>query len=388
MLGINGGRQYLLARGTRSDWPDGADTKPAPITAGFQNLFDAQFPSGRLLGKMDMEKRLLTIRLPGNARQVQTRFRYRTEGAHIMHVCVSGFDICGGTTFPMHIFTYRPGKAALDSREFVQQPNVMTGWDGRLLIAGYPDGVLSREKAAGTFEFDHIEKIAPNVMRPHALLVRRNGQVLMGGTPGYGRTGGGLLIWDSRSGAGEQLTHQQLIANHSIHSMTELSDGNILIGTTVRAGTGGASQASRAVLYLYNVESRQILWQEAVEGGVITDLHPAPNGQIYGIIDSIDLFVFDPAERKITSTKRFRHALDSRAVYAQGTRALIRAFSNQDRRENVYLLLENGVAVIDPQTHAPVRVATSPVLITAGGAHLDGRIYFGAGSRLYSWKVR
>ena len=42
---------------------------------------------------------------------------------------------------------------------------------------------------------------------------------------------------------------------------------------------------------------------------------------------------------------------------------------------------------VDPVTFQITMLATSPVPISTGGDYLDGRIYFGSGSHVYSYAV-
>ena len=53
----------------------------------------------------------------------------------------------------------------------------------------------------------------------------------------------------------------------------------------------------------------------------------------------------------------------------------------------IYVLLTQGIARVTPRTYQIERIATSPVPIGSGGDYLDGRIYFGAKSHLYSFKL-
>lgn len=48
---------------------------------------------------------------------------------------------------------------------------------------------------------------------------------------------------------------------------------------------------------------------------------------------------------------------------------------------------QSGIVFYDPQTFAIALLAQSPVRIGSGGDWLDGRIYFGSGSHMYSWAV-
>jgi hypothetical protein len=54
---------------------------------------------------------------------------------------------------------------------------------------------------------------------------------------------------------------------------------------------------------------------------------------------------------------------------------------------NVYVLFVRGIAQIDPESFAISMLAEAPVRIGPGGDILDGRIYFGSGSHVYSYQL-
>jgi hypothetical protein len=54
----------------------------------------------------------------------------------------------------------------------------------------------------------------------------------------------------------------------------------------------------------------------------------------------------------------------------------------------IYILFVKGIARLDPATFKIAMLAESPVPIGLGGDMLDGRIYFGSGSHMYSYKVK
>jgi len=54
---------------------------------------------------------------------------------------------------------------------------------------------------------------------------------------------------------------------------------------------------------------------------------------------------------------------------------------------DIYLLMVKGIARFDPKSYEVSMVAESPVAIGPGGDYLNGRIYFGNGSHLYSYEL-
>jgi hypothetical protein len=225
---------------------------------------------------------------------------------------------------------------------------------------------------------------APTINRPHALLAHPDGKTLvLAGTPGYGYTGGGLLLWDRQLHTQRLLEHTDILPQHSTMSLAALPVARLLGGTTTSPGTGGEKKATEAELYIMDLGTKQVEWHAAVFPGAqgYTDLCPGRDGLVFGFADQKRFFVFDAAKRQVvyeqdTST-RF-----GRCTSQQGTRAFV-----TDDKGNVYILFVKGVARLDPKTFDIVWLAQSPVAIGGGGDYLDGHIYFTHGSHLYSYSL-
>ncbi|MCK5804224.1 MAG: hypothetical protein KAI66_15410 [Lentisphaeria bacterium] len=67
---------------------------------------------------------------------------------------------------------------------------------------------------------------------------------------------------------------------------------------------------------------------------------------------------------------------------SQGARVFV---TSPDGR--IFVLFAKGIAQLNPKTYEITMLAETPVTISPGGAWLDGRIYFGHKSHLYSWHV-
>lgn len=407
-----GEQQYLLSGGKIQQLPEGSQPAGSDVTTGAQNLFDQRFPSGRALLAFDMSAHRLRIRdVDGKERTLS--FTYKTQGAALTQVCATDDgQVCGGTRFPMHVFRYKAGSPRFESQQVPRQPNVIEPVDGHWYVGAYPDGTLLDVSGQTLARSEKLASANPAINRPHALVVQSHGPwVAMAGTPDYGRTGGGLLLWNRQDHQSLTLTHQALIPKQATQALIELPNGWLLGGTTLKAGTGGVDQeGDSAHLYLLDPETRQLLWKGVPVSGarIITDLIVRDDGLVYGLADSTTLFVFDPSSRRVINTHPFGAKVGA-AVFAQGTRALIRvpaqsapsphqpravadspqkgAAQAKPASETIYLLLTDGVARIDPLRHEPLRVATAPVEVSVGGAYVDGRIYFGSKSILYSWQV-
>ena len=382
----NGRQQFMLTNGKASGLGAGARVAESNLKGGAQNLVDREFPSGRRLVSVDMHDRTLVTR-DASGQQKTVKFNYTTQGAALTFVCATGDNkVCGGTRFPMHTFYYNAGDNKFDSKQLPRQPNVMAALGSRLYVAAYPDGKLFQENENGKNEFSEVLNAYPSINRPHAMLIMGGGsQIALAGTPEYGTTGGGMMFWNRSSGQKSRIDHWHLVPNHSVQAMVELSNGMLLGGTTVAPGTGGVTKATdSSELFLMDANTHEVRWRGAPVPGAktITDLMVGADGLVYGLADSVDLFVFNPNNRQVVSVNRFSKDLGP-SVYAQGTRAFVKGADG-----SIYVLLYNGIGKVDTKAHTVSRVVSSPVRITVGGAAANGRIYFGSNNHLYSWKAQ
>ena len=382
----NGRQQFMLTNGKASGLSAGAQVAESNLKGGAQNLVDREFPSGRRLVSVDMHDRTLVTR-DASGQQKTVKFNYTTQGAALTFVCATGDNkVCGGTRFPMHTFYYNAGDNKFDSKQLPRQPNVMAALGSRLYVAAYPDGKLFQESENGKNEFSEVLNAYPSINRPHAMLIMGGGsQIALAGTPEYGTTGGGVMFWNRSSGQKSRIDHWHLVPNHSVQAMVELSNGMLLGGTTVAPGTGGVTKATdSSELFLMDANTHEVRWRGAPVPGAktITDLMVGTDGLVYGLADSVDLFVFNPNNRQVVSVNRFSKDLGP-SVYAQGTRAFVKGADG-----SIYVLLYNGIGKVDTKAHTVSRVVSSPVRITVGGAAANGRIYFGSNNHLYSWKAQ
>jgi hypothetical protein len=313
--------------------------------------------------------------------------------------------ICGGTAFPMCFFQYDPRKDAWTNRAAYGQWNTVARQGKRFFVGGYTGGVLlewdpfqpwnpapaSLMPGAASSNPRLLTQCAPVINRPHRLLAHPDGRtIVMGGTPDYGYTGGGLLFWDRKTQKRLLLTDEQVLPNQSTMSLVALPDGKLLGGTTTAPGTGGEKKVSEAELYLIDMATKRLEWHQALFPGVqeYTDLCLGPDGLVYGFADRRRFFVFDAAQRKVI------HQQETEATFGptssqQGPRVFVLG-----PKGAVYVLFRKGIARIEPgpalRVGAPFRIsllAPPPVPITCGGDILDGRIYFANGSHVYSYKL-
>ena len=393
VYGEANGQWYELYEGqaTKIDEPN---VEKKPIIAGSQGLVHTSFPTGETLSSLNLTTRKMVVETAdGETRNLD--FDYTSSGAHLMGLAAaSNGTICGGTAFPMAFFQYDPATDEWTRRNAYGQWNTIAPTEDLFYVGGYGGGFLLEwdpnaewvptEKGNPDSNPRFLTQITPVVHRPHDLLAHPDGRhVILAGTPGYGYTGGGLLIWDRETETETVLTHEDLLEWQSTQSLVALPDGNILGGTTIAAGTGGEVKADKAELYILDLDTKKMIWHEEILPGVTSypDMILAPNGLVIGIANSTRFFAFDPESRKIVQDVDVAEEFGPTARQ-QGTRAFV-----QDDEGTIYVLFTKGIARLDPETFEIEMLAESPVPASVGGDYYDGRIYFCHGSHLYSWQI-
>ena len=371
-----------------------AKRRPRKYIASTQGLFHKRAPTGDQLLALDLVNRLVTVKgKDGETRELP--FDYESEGAHIMGVAAaSNGTICGGTAFPMRFAGYNPKTDSWERHDAHGQWNTVAGTDGSFFAGGYGGGFIlewdptrewvdtktGNEKSNPRF----LHQAKPDINRPHDLLAHPNGRdVILAGTPGYGLTGGGLLFWDRETKKATIRKHTSLIEWHSTKSLLPLPNGKILGGTTVAPGTGGATKATLAEMYILDLATKKIEWHQPLlkDAKDYNDLLAGPNGLVFGFADRARFFVFDPAKRAIVHEKDWADTL-GRTALSQGPRIFV-----QPPDGRIFLLFSKGIAQLDPMTYEITMQVETPLPIFCGGTWLDGRIYYAHGSHLHSWQV-
>ncbi|MCB9784424.1 MAG: hypothetical protein H6751_15785 [Candidatus Omnitrophica bacterium] len=386
---------YELYRGEskKITEPESID-QPKVITSS-QALFHREFPDGKILKACDLVDRKLVVEDPASGEVRELDFDYTSEGAHIMGIAVApDGTLCGGTAFPMRFFSYDPKTDEWVNRESYHQWNTVARAGDRFFVGGYGGGFLlewdpSKEwaptvKGKEDCNPRYLTECTPVIHRPHDLLPYPDGKtVVLAGTPGYGYTGGGLLFWNRETEQAEVVEHAELLPDQSTQSLAALPDRKILGGSTTSAGTGGEVKAKQAELYILDLDTKKIEWHEPLFPGVqgYTDLWVSSDGLAYGVADQKTFFVFDPIKRKVIHQQALSEEFGP-TTSQQGPRVFVASPEG-----DLYMLFRKGVGQVDLKDYGIKMLADSPVTIGPGGDYLDGKIYFGSGSHLYSYQV-
>ncbi len=366
-----------------------------PIITGHQGLFHSKFPDGKKIKDLDLLERTLVVEDPKSNTEKKVRFDYTSEGAFVLGVVAApDGTIAGGTTFPMQFFNYNPKTDKLINKPAYGQFNALARQGDRIYFGSYPTGSLlewnsskpwvnTREGSQTNPLFLASAVIATH--RPYRVLAHDDDKtVIMGGTPEYGYTGGGLLFWDREKKTKTLLMDSAVISNQSTLSMTSLPEGKFIGGTTTEPGTGGEKKAKEAELYIMDLASKKIEWHQVLFPGAQTycDLCVGPDGLVYGITDYKNFFVFDPIKHVIIYQKDVAAEFGRTTPSPQSPRIFIFG-----PKKEIYLLFIKGIVKLEPGSYKMTMIAESPVPINTGGDYLDGRIYFVSGSHLCSYKL-
>ncbi len=390
--------EYEFYKGEKQKKGKRNEKKQKFYIASTQALFHKVFPDGTQLADFNLAQRFLTVFNPKIHEKKKISFDYKSEGANIVSVATCpDKTICGGVWFPMYFFRYSPGNHDWMRHAAYGQFNTLGRNDTRLYVGGYPEGFLlewnPKREWTGTVKGKRdsnplcLATAEPIMNRPHKLLVHPGGRwIIVAGTPGYGYTGGGLLFWDTKTQTSEIMKDIDILPDQSTYSLVALPKNKLLGGSTVHPGTGGERKAKQAELYILDMDTRKIDWRGPVFPGAqtYTDLYRVKNGMVFGIVDCRRLFVFDPARRKVVYEDDLPAKYGSLSSGGQqGPRVFI---SGPDK--TVYVLMRKAIARLDQDTYQLKILAESPVIIESGGDYLEGRIYFGSGSHVYSYGIR
>lgn len=373
------------------------ERNPKLYNSGTQGLFKREFPNGDKIKELDLTSKKLVVVDSTGRNEKSVSFTYSTEGAWTLGaMALADGRIVGGTSFPMRLYTFDPALSKWTDHYINAQLNSMTQHGNTVFFGSYPGGYLlewntkvptisdSFNSARRDLNPRRVLVAEPSIHRPHRIITLHKGNtVVMAGTPAYGYTGGGLVFWNRKTNAQTSLSDTAVALDQSTMSLVALADGKILGGTTTEAGTGGQKKAAEAELYLIDPVKKKVSWRERLIKGaqVYSDLYVNKKGLVYGVADWTIFFVFNPKTKKMVYKKDLSAEFGT-TTSEQSPRNLIKG-----EKGKVYLLFVKGIAEIN-SNFSVKWVQKVPFDITAGGDYSKGRLYFIAGSRLFSYKIQ
>ena len=373
------------------------DRKPVNQITGSQSLFHRNFPDRSILKNLDLVNRILITENPKSKIRKEVSFDYTSDGAIVMGIGTApDGTIVGGTAFPMRFFNYDLKKDKWVNREALGQFNALINQNKKVYFGVYAGGHLIEwdpYKPWVTTKLDnpnsnpvHLTTVSPDIIRPYRIIAHPDGKtIIMGGTPQYGATGGGLLFYDNKAKSKVLLKDDEVVKDQTSMSLVPLPNGKLLGGTTTSPGTGGEKRAKEALLYIMDMTGKKIEWQEAIFPGVqeYSEMRMMPGSLVYGITDKRKFFVFDPAVKKVVYTR------DISAEFGPTTAEQSpRIFVDGPKGELFILFAQGAIVQVIPETYEMKLIATAPGPIKAGGDYAHGRIFFVSGSHLMSYKLK
>jgi outer membrane protein assembly factor BamB len=361
------------------------------------------FPDGaRIVGNVrgDVPNRRLKILDAGAEEPRELTLDYDSPGARI-HSMIEGPDgrIYGSTGIPLRIWRFDPETAEMRDGGLDNHMGHVNQWvrQGDLLYGGlYGSGSLVVYDPAQPHDDApmlestnplhlHGEGAATDLYgRPLAMLAHPDGRhVVMGGNPHRILTGSGMLIYDTQTSEEMVLDRTDLIPDQGVYSMAALPNGDLIVGTTTAAGTGGTDIATEAVIYRLDWQTKTITqrWTLDPPTTAITDLVVAGDGLVYGMAWRLRFFVLDPEGGDFVHEETMRRDYSNAAGH-QAPRSMAVGPDG-----GIYMLFRRAIVRVEPGTFEQREIVRSGVYVSAGIVISGGRIYFASGSRLYSYDL-
>ncbi len=371
-------------------------TPAAGAVTGSQFLVHRDFPkNGGKLKDLDLIERKLTVTEP-DGKERELPIDYASKGVYIMSMAaLPDGTVRGAAMHPMRYFIFDTGKQAFTGTgNAVYQWNALQTDGTHLFVGGYGNGALLDWDI--TKPFTGVEKkphpndnpynfgeATPEIHRPSYIVLMPDQRTLvMAGTPGYGRTGGGLVLADRERRSMRIIPQNRMMSPQSVNSLLPLSEKTLLCGGTVTPGTGGRTIAKEAELGIFDLEKEAFIWRGKPVAGVKSyySMLPLADGKVLIAADLDKLLVFDPAKRTLEKNIAIEPLEMGRMIWQQGPRML------QSDGKRILVLMERGVAEFLPESGTLRKLTDVPKRITSGGTVSGGRIYFACGPELWSYR--
>lgn len=358
-----------------------------------------QFADGSLYANVDVPNRRAMIYDPGAQEPRQINFEYRDAGKPIYSM-IEGPEgiIYGATGIPLRVFRFDPVTGKVNDWGLGTHGGHVNQWarQGDLLYGCiYGNGDLIEYDPSQPFDDSAMPRGKnPRHLhgggeaqrlygRPFALLAHPDGEhVLMSGNPYRANVGAGLLIYNVRTKQEQVLKPEDLIADQGIQAMVALPNGDVIVGTTTAAGTGGARVAEEALVYRLYWNDRRIAdtWTPAPGADRIVDLLAAEDGLVYGLTPQGVFFVLDPKSGQVLHHETLTQY--GGVTGSQASRVMALAPDG-----GIYVLFHDAIARIQPGTFTHEEVARPGVPITTGITIAGGRLYFASLRFLWSYQL-
>ncbi|MBN2311161.1 MAG: PQQ-like beta-propeller repeat protein [Candidatus Hydrogenedentes bacterium] len=370
------------------DGPRAPGTRPRSI--GWGGVY-GEFPGGGRIDSFDLAGKSCQITdASGNSSTIV--FDYVSEGATITSIDggPSG-TVFGSTCHPFRLFACNPADGGLVNLGGLKQVgggNVCDmAWHGDILYgAAYCGGFLYAFDTTKPWRDTDGDDANPRLVdhrpreltRPRTALLHPDARhVIWAGFPAYGLVGGGMGFYDIQAGEASVIENDAILPGHSAITLKALPNGDVVGGTSIEAPGGGHEIATAGRLFVMDWQERKVVFDiEPVPGArEINCIEVDASGKVYGLSNTGQFFVFEPATRQIV------HTADVSAYGSplRPNQSLIRTPGGQ-----VLMLLSRTLLEIAPDSFSVSVMAQLPEGATAGTAVVNGRIYYAAGAHVWS----
>jgi hypothetical protein len=392
-FGSDAGRLMKLEGGTAT-LVEGNPANPTRArTAGAINWGNMllPFPNGGQIISFNLPGKQAGVSLDGQKRRIT--FDYESNGPGVISFTVGPNNkVYGSTRHPIHVFTFDPAQSTLVDNGTIAKIGGGNfgafGTNAKYLVGdSYSFGMVYEYDttkpwnvpATGDSINPRLVGTFPEVSRPRASVTLPHGDILFGGYPAYGYTGGGLVTYVAATREARVKPATELLPNHSTVALALLNDKTVVGGTSIETPGGGGVLAKEAELYLLDIATQKVTFRTVPIPGArsISDVHVAPDGKVYGLTDQVQFFVFDP------QTKTVVYKADW-LPYTRWSQPFNPGHSLWDAPNGrVGALFPKVILEVEPD-YSVRKLADTPAPATAGGVVLNNRLYFATGSDVRS----
>lgn len=287
----------------------------------------------------------------------------------------SGEIFVGGYLSPRELGVVDPDTGEVAQLPWSGQVEGMTTHGDDVMFGVYPGGGIKRYDT--TQEFDLGTNPAPSVYigeqqdRP-VTLTPAGDLTAIGSIPGYGQLGGALTLLDRTTD--QMKVYRNVVPDQSVVTLLH-RDGIVYGGSAVWGGLGIEPTATDAVLFAFDLESREVLFSvvpvpgETSIGGLAFD----DSGLLWGF-GTNTLFSFDVETQEVTASQSYFDS-DNEAAY----------YTGHELFWHDGLLIGSAAATIftiDPETWELTTISDDKVTLA-----LDrhGNYYYAKRGDLYRW---
>lgn len=316
--GLNG-MLYEYDLGTDTYRSLGVSIDGAAIGYGYVELQEEGFPGYSLVGMSGNGGKMFKYNLEtGNVKLTDVMVPAEPVKIH---------DIVKGPDGKIYTTGYLAGNVGVhtpttgDSMYLngMSQSEGTTVIHNKMYFGVYPDAKIYEYDLGKLWNRDNSDKLNPNLLftltnndqipgytlqdRPFGMAGSEElNKLFVGTVPKNGLLGGVLAVYDLTERK-EPEVHWNVVPDQSIISLV-YKDGIVYGGTSIYGGQGGNSTASEAILFMWDVQKKEKIFEIAPVAGKksITALHVGPDGNIWGLSNGA-LFIFDPEQRQVIYSK-------------------------------------------------------------------------------------